>query len=184
MEEAPSGSLVLIRASYSVVHLQAGEVVAKRYDCMGEAWRLDSFSLLPITVTTGMVPCLAATGPALVPLPSLASWMTLVKFLNISAVPLQRLSKTVAAPTTACPPELTCKELPGRLEPLVLWWPFLLFRVAGCCSQLSPGWLIPAPPFLLAYVLLTSGFGWEHLAQSETAVRDAQFAVETSKLSW
>ena len=76
-----------------------------------------------------------------------------------------------------------CEEPHDRLEPPVLWL-LDLVRIAGRYSQLSPGWLMLAPPFPLASVLLTSGFGWVHLAQSETAVRDAQFSVETPKLSW
>lgn len=56
--------------------------------------------------------------------------------------------------------------------------------LACCNSQLSPGWLMQAPPFPLASVLPTSGIGWVHLALSETAVRDAHFAVETLKLAW
>lgn len=87
------------------------------------------------------------------------------------------------APTTTWLRELMCKEPHGRLEPPVLWL-LDLFRISGCYSQLSLGWLMLAPPFPLASVPLTSGFGWVHLAQSETAVRDAHFAVETPKLSW
>lgn len=107
-----------------------------------------------------------------------------MKLLNISEVTLWWLFRTVMAPTPTWLRELMCKEPPWQAGASDLWFLDLLFRIAGCYSQLSPGWLILAPPFLLASVLLTSGFGWVHLAQSETAVRDAQFAVETPKLSW
>jgi hypothetical protein len=59
-----------------------------------------------------------------------------------------------------------------------------ILGLAGCNSQPSPGQRMLAPPFPLASVLPTSGIGWIHLALSETAVRDAQIAVETFKLSW
>lgn len=43
-------------------------------------------------------------GPASVPVPSLASPMTFVKFLNMSEVPvpLHQLTETLVAPATTC----------------------------------------------------------------------------------
>lgn len=56
-------------------------------------------------------------------------------------------------------------------------------RLDGCNSQLSPGWLLRAQPFLDS--LFSHIWNWAvHLALREPAVRDAQFVVETLRLSW
>lgn len=128
-----AGSLAPVRAPYSAAHLQAGEVAARDMTTWRKPGDLIASLLLPVRITTSMVPCLPWSHmdqPRYQWLPSLASSMIFGKFLNVSAVPLQQLSKTVVAPTTMCPTELTCKELHGRLKPLVLRWPDLLFRVA------------------------------------------------------
>lgn len=61
---------------------------------------------------------------------------------------------------------------------------FEFLGLDDCNSQLSPGWLTLAQPFPAS---LSSPHIWNwavHLALSETAVRDAQFVVETLSLSW
>lgn len=77
-------------------------------------------------------------------------------------------------------------KLQGRLEPGVLGLPSLTeyLGLDGCNSQLSPGWLTLAQPF---FPSLSSPHIWNWVGTSgwrETAVRDAQFVVETLKLSW
>lgn len=116
---------------------------------MEEAWRLDSLSPAPQPQPHEYGPffVLEPHGPASYQcLPSLASSMTFVKFLNVSVVPLQQLPNTVVAPTTMCPTELTCKELHGKLKPLVLWWPDLLLRVAVLFPAFS--WVVDTGPTL------------------------------------